>query len=374
VTVLVAMVATAVMIGLATGLAGVWLVLRRQAMLADAISHAVLPGLVVGSLALAFAPMLGGFIGAVAAGLATVAGVEWLRHRRQVAADSAIGFVFPVLFALGVVLVSGLVPNVHLDADAVLYGELALAPQTPLIFAGYEWGPEPLWVGALVLLANIAFALKFGAEWRAMTFDPVQPAMDPRRRQVIERVSLFVVASSVVAAFSAVGAVMAVALMVVPAAVMSLASRRWAVVLVGAPLLGAATAGVGTWVSWNPDWSPSGTIILVLAVVFFGALLFTPESGIWAAARRRLRQKGLVQGSALVVHLATHANTEREAYESQWGHLITELGWKPAEARRAVRAAVGQGWIMDGPQLRLTPDGQALAESLTMPARRTIAS
>jgi manganese/zinc/iron transport system permease protein len=226
----------------------------------------------------------------------------------------------------------------------------------------------------LVLLANIAFALKFGAEWRAMTFDPVQPAMDPRRRQVIERVSLFVVASSVVAAFSAVGAVMAVALMVVPAAVMSLASRRWAVVLVGAPLLGAATAGVGTWVSWNPDWSPSGTIILVLAVVFFGALLFTPESGIWAAARRRLRQKGLVQGSALVVHLATHANTEREAYESQWGHLITELGWKPAEARRAVRAAVGQGWIMDGPQLRLTPDGQALAESLTMPARRTIAS
>gem|GEM_PF-4230289 len=265
---------------------------------------------------------------------------------------------------------------------------MALAPQTPLIFAGYEWGPEPLWVGALVLLANIAFALKFGAEWRAMTFDPVQPAMDPRRRQVIERVSLFVVASSVVAAFSAVGAVMAVALMVVPAAVMSLASRRWAVVLVGAPLvlvgaplLGATTAGVGTWVSWNPDWSPSGTIILVLAVVFFGALLFTPESGIWAAARRRLRQKGLVQGSALVVHLATHANTEREAYESQWGHLITELGWKPAEARRAVRAAVGQGWIMDGPQLRLTPDGQALAEygqalaeSLTMPARRTIAS
>ena len=72
------MVATAVVIGLATGLAGVWLVLRRQAMLADAISHAVLPGLVVGSLAVAFAPVLGGFLGGVAAGLATVAGVEWL--------------------------------------------------------------------------------------------------------------------------------------------------------------------------------------------------------------------------------------------------------------------------------------------------------
>ena len=118
----------------ACALAGIFLVLRRMAMMADAISHAVLPGLVAGFV-LAHAAnlarggeLLASFVGAIAAGLLTVVLVEALTKSRRVKEDAAMGVVFPALFALGVFVISKYLANVHIDTDAVLFGEIAFTP------------------------------------------------------------------------------------------------------------------------------------------------------------------------------------------------------------------------------------------------------
>ena len=117
----------AVVVAVACALPGVFLILRRMAMMSDAISHAILPGIVVGffiteSLG---SPLL--IVAAALTGLVTVALVELIEHTKLVKEDAAIGIVFPVLFSIGVILIARYAGDVHLDTDAVLLGELAFA-------------------------------------------------------------------------------------------------------------------------------------------------------------------------------------------------------------------------------------------------------
>ncbi len=139
----VEILAIAVCTAVACSLVGTFLVLRRLAMLSDAISHAILPGIVIaffitGDLA---SPWL--VLGAAATGVLTVALVEALTRTRRLKEDAAMGLVFPALFSIGVVLISRYAGNVHLDVDAVLLGELAFAP-----FDRFELGGRSTWARA----------------------------------------------------------------------------------------------------------------------------------------------------------------------------------------------------------------------------------
>ncbi len=131
-----------VLIGVVTAVAasipGTYLVLRRTAMVSDAISHAILPGIVV-----AFfithdlnSPLL--LVAAAATGVLTVVLIEALRKTRLVPEDASIGLVFPALFSVGVILISRYAGDVHLDTDSVLLGELAFAPFDRMIVNGLE--------------------------------------------------------------------------------------------------------------------------------------------------------------------------------------------------------------------------------------------
>src|SRR5918998_1590562 len=152
-------------------LIGAFLVLRKMAMMADAISHAILPGLVAGYFLAEGPDLLAGFLGAAAAGMVTVTLVEILSRSGRVKEDAAIGLVFPALFALGTFLVSKFFGNVHLDTDAVLYGEIAFAPFDRLVVGGYDIGPQPLWVLGGLTLINLVFVAVFYKELKLATFD-----------------------------------------------------------------------------------------------------------------------------------------------------------------------------------------------------------
>src|ERR687893_472204 len=137
----------------ACALPGVFLVLRRMSLMSDAISHAILLGIV-----LAFfvteniaSPLL--VLAAALTGVLTVSLVEVLNRTRLVREDAAIGLVFPLLFSLAVILISLFAGSVHLDTDAVLLGELAFAPFERVEVAGLDLGPQALWVmlGVLAL-------------------------------------------------------------------------------------------------------------------------------------------------------------------------------------------------------------------------------
>src|SRR5690606_29015935 len=120
-------------------------------MLSDAISHAILPGIVV-----AFfltedlnSPLL--ILGAALTGVVTAAVIEALGRTRRVRQDAAIGLVFPLLFSIGVILIARYAGGVHLDVDAVLLGELAFAPFDRVAIAGTDVGPKTLWVMGAIL-------------------------------------------------------------------------------------------------------------------------------------------------------------------------------------------------------------------------------
>src|SRR5690606_8944193 len=208
---------TAVFAGAACSLVGVFLVLRRMAMMADAISHAILPGLVA-SYVLANGPNLAaGILGASAAGLLTVVLVEALQRSGRVKSDGAIGIVFPALFALGTLVISRWFANVHLDADAILFGEIAFAPFDRLIIGGTDYGSQPMIVLGVLTLINLALIVAFYKELKLSTFDPSLSAALGFSPVILHYGLMTVVSTTTVGAFSAVGAILVVALMIVPA-------------------------------------------------------------------------------------------------------------------------------------------------------------
>jgi manganese/zinc/iron transport system permease protein len=353
----------AILAGISCSLAGIFLVLRRMAMIADAISHSILPGL-VGGYVLGRGPNLFlGFLGALAAGLGTVFLVEALARTKRLKDDAAIGLVFTTLFALGVFVVSRQFSHVHLDTDAVLFGEIALAPFDLLEVGGRGYGPLSLWVlGALTLL-NVAFIGLFFKELKVATFDPVLAATLGFAPALLNILLMGVVAVTTVGAFGAVGAVLAVALIVIPSATASLLTRRLPVLIALAAGIGASGGLVGYFLAHLWDVSISGMIAASLGGLFGLAVLFGPRQGILAQVARRRRQRSEFAVQMLLMHLATHEGTPEEREERRVEHLVRELGWEREQAERIVARAVAQGTVRrDGDELFLTPRPSSEAE------------
>ncbi|HWC32708.1 MAG TPA: metal ABC transporter permease, partial [Actinomycetota bacterium] len=156
----------------ACALPGVFLVIRRMALLSDAISHSILLGIVLAFFVVEdlTSPLL--VVGAAVIGLVTVTCVELVGQTGLVREDAAIGLVFPALFSAGVILISRFADSVHLDTDAVLLGELAFAPFDRLVVGGYDVGPRALYVMGAILVLNLVFISLFYKELELATFDP----------------------------------------------------------------------------------------------------------------------------------------------------------------------------------------------------------
>jgi manganese/zinc/iron transport system permease protein len=205
----------AAVVAAACALPGVFLVLRRMAMLSDAISHTVLLGIVIaffiaGSLE---SPLL--IMGAAAMGVLTVSLVELLNRTKLVKEDAAIGLVFPALFSIAVILISRYARGVHLDVDAVLLGELAFAPFDRIQFLGLDM-PTSLAVMGGILLINILFIGFFYKELKIATFDPGLAATLGFSPVLIHYGLMSLVSITAVGAFDAVGSILVVALMIAP--------------------------------------------------------------------------------------------------------------------------------------------------------------
>jgi manganese/zinc/iron transport system permease protein len=207
----------AIVTAAACALPGVFLMLRRSAMVSDAIGHTVLLGIVIAYLVVRDADSIWLSIGAVAAGLVTVWLIELQRDSGLMREDSAIGLVFPLLFSLAVLLISRYTADLHLDTDSVLLGELAFAPFDRLTLFGLNL-PRALWIGSGVLLLNLVLWLLFAKELALSTFDAALAQTLGFAPLVIHYGLMASVSLTAVSAFDAVGAVLVVALMIGPPA------------------------------------------------------------------------------------------------------------------------------------------------------------
>lgn len=352
-----------ILVATACALLGTFLVLRRMSMMADAISHAILPGLVAGFFFANGPNLLAGFIGAALAALLTVSLVEAIQKSGRVGNDSAIGIVFPAMFALGTVVVSRYFANVHLDSDAILYGNIEFSAQDTLLINGVNLGPQSFWVMGSLLVMNFLFITLFYKELKLATFDAGLAATLGFSPHLIHYGLMVVVSLTAVGAFTAVGAVLTVALMIVPAATAYLLTNRLKVMIGLAALVGALSAIGGYFVAVVVDTSIAGAITSVAGILFLLTMIFSPSQGMVARIIQLRQQRLYFATENLVIHLRTHENTSVAESESQIEHLSSELRWKPEFAQRVIQNAIQKDYILrTNGHLALTDTGREFAE------------
>jgi manganese/zinc/iron transport system permease protein len=354
----------AAVVAVACALPGVFLVLRRMAMMADAISHTVLLGIV-----LVFfltrdinSPLL--ILGATATGVLTVSLVELLNRTRLVKEDAAIGLIFPALFSIAIILISRFAGDVHLDTDAVLLGELAFAPFERLELGGLDLGPQALWVMGAVLVLNVAFIALFYKELKLATFDAGLAAALGFSPVLIHYGLMGVVSVTAVGAFDAVGSVLVVALMIGPAAAAYLLTDRLGHMLTYSALIGVASAVSGYWVAHWLDASIAGSMATMVGLAFVVVWLFAPERGLAAQARRRAQQRLTFAQTMLTIHLSNHEGKPEASQENRLEDLHSHLHWSQPFTEQVLRHAERQGLVeREGELLGLTEAGREVAQA-----------
>ncbi|MDE3839309.1 iron ABC transporter [Bacillus methanolicus] len=267
------------LVGVNCGITGCFLILRKLAMLADAISHTVLLGIVTAFLV---SQSMNGFymlIGAAAVGLLTAFFVQLL-HSSGIQEDASIGVVFTFLFAVGVILITIFADNVHLDVDHALMGEITFVPWDVVKIGFLPEVPKAFLMLGTVFIINLIFILLFYKELKITTFDPQMAAAIGIPVLLIHYLLMGMVSVTTVASFDSVGAILVVAMLIAPGASAYLLTDKLSVMLVLSAVIGVFSAITGYYAASWLDVSISGSMATVNGLIFFAVFLFTPRKGI----------------------------------------------------------------------------------------------
>lgn len=278
-------------------LLGTFLVLRRMSLMGDAISHAVLPGLAAGFLLTGSRDSLTMLLGAGVVGVLTAVFTQWIHSRGQVEHGAAMGVVFSVLFATGLILIRLAADRVDLDPDCVLYGAIETAPLEVTTIGGWEV-PRAGVVNGVAFLLNAAVVLLLYKEFKLSAFDPTLATTLGINANFMHYLLMALVAATTVAAFESVGSILVVAMLIVPPATAYLLTDRLHVMLLLSLGLAAGCAGLGHWAALAaPGWfglegvstSTAGMMAVAAGALFFAAVLAAPRHGVVSKLAHRLR-------------------------------------------------------------------------------------
>jgi manganese/zinc/iron transport system permease protein len=351
------------MLGLACGVVGTFLLLRRRALVADALAHAALPGVCLGFL---LATALGEngrslavlLPSAALTGLIGVACVQLLTTLPRVREEAAIGAVLSVFFAAGVVLLS-VIQSMSAGGQAginhFIFGQAATMRGADATLIG--------WMGALLILAPIVTF----KELRLLCFDPAFARSLGWSTLLLDAMVLAMVTAVTVAGLHAVGAILMVALLIIPPVAARFWTDRLAVMVVAAAGLGAAGCGLGTAASAAVPHLPTGpAIVASCGFGFFVSLVAAPARGLVPAALRRRSVRRTVSRQHLLraAYECVEADGAADAPVSV-RQLVARRSWSPRDVARAARRAARRGELRErSGGWALTPAGRAAAERI----------
>lgn len=351
---------TGSLVAASCGFLGCFLVLRRLAMLGDALSHALLLGIVGAFLATSSRAAVPLFIGAVIVGLLTSFFVQSL-SQGGVQGDAAIGVTFTSLFALGVVLVSMFAGSVDLDMECVLYGEIAYTPFDLLEVGGRSLGPRPVWINGGLALLNLLVVGLLYKELKICAFDPAMAAAVGINVTLMHYLLMGLVSVTTVGAFESVGAILVVAMLIVPGATAYLLTDRLERMLGIAVGVGVLSSVAGYFIAQRLDCSIAGAMATVSGLLFMVAFLFSPNHGVVSrkVAQGRLRKR-VAEEDLLLWAVRRRETVQAGSFSAK--EISLGQGWLPSEAasvagrleRLGMLARSGGGFI-------LTPSGLARA-------------
>lgn len=278
----------AIVAAIACALPGTFLVLRRMSMMGDAISHAVLPGLVLAFVITGTRGSWPMFVGAAIVGVLTAWLTEVVRKGGNVEEGASMGVVFTALFAVGLVLVNLYGHHADLDPGCVLYGMLETVGNS---VAFHVWGVGVPWAAVrlgVVALVNLLIVVLLFKEFRISSFDPALATTMGINATVMHFLLMTMTAVTTVAAFEAVGSILVVAMLIIPAATAHLLTDRlWLVVLLGlvvavaSAVLGHLSAiAIPAWIGLDKSLTVAPMIAVAGGAILFAAVLASPRYGI----------------------------------------------------------------------------------------------
>ena len=269
---------TGFLVASSTGMLGNLLLLRKMSMMGDALSHAVLPGIVVAYLISGSRASLPLFLGAIIMGVLTTFLIQFFSSKGKMQSDAAMGTVFTFLFAVGVIMVTRFAGEADIDADCVLHGELAFVPLQVSGFMGLGV-PSPVWT-LLVLLAIIQLIFWAGYKGWLITSFNAEYAQSIVVKTVIWHYSLMAATSvATVVSFESVGAILVIAFLVVPAATAYLLTDELRFMPVLIMVQGALSAVGGYMISEALEASISGSMSVMSFFLFIAAFLWSKKKG-----------------------------------------------------------------------------------------------
>jgi manganese/iron transport system permease protein len=260
----------AILVGLLCAVVGSYLMVQRLALLGDAISHSVLPGL-----AIAF--MLGGniFIGAFIAGVFSTVAITWIRTRSPIKEDAAMGIVFSAFFALGITLITIIQKDNKIDLNHFLFGNILGVTVNEV--------RDTAIIAAIVLIVIVLLY----KELLFYTFDPLgaQAAGLPINR--LNFGLMLLISLTIVASMKAVGVILVLSLLITPGATAYLLVKRLHQVMILGALIGVVSSISGMYLSYFYNLPSGPAIVLVVSGLFLLALLFSPKHGILIPASKQ---------------------------------------------------------------------------------------
>ncbi|MEI3613851.1 metal ABC transporter permease [Pseudogracilibacillus sp. SO30301A] len=263
---------TSIMVGIICGVIGSFIVLRGMALMGDAISHAVLPGV-----AISYMLGINYFYGAVVTGILTALGIGVISQNSRIKNDSSIGLVFSAMFALGIVLITA--AQSATDLTQILFGNVLSVRTSDMVIT--------LVVGAIVLLAVFLFY----KELLVSSFDETMAAAYGLKVRFIHYGIMVLLTLVTVASLQTVGVVLVVAMLITPASTAYLLTNRLSTMIFLAAFFGAASSIIGLYFSFVYNL-PSGPIIVLVTTVIFGfVFLFSPKQGVFWRMLQSNRRK-----------------------------------------------------------------------------------
>lgn len=252
---------TSIMVGVICGVIGCFIILRGMALMGDAISHAVLPGV-----AISYALGINFFFGAVFTGVLTAIGIGFVSQNSRIKQDTSIGIVFTAAFALGVILITVLESST--DLYHILFGNV-LAVR-----------PSDMWITLAIGLIVLVSVYVFYKELLVTSFDETMAEVYGLPVRLIHYFLMTLLTMVTVASLQTVGIILVVAMLITPAATAYLLTDRLSTMIFLSASIGASAAVIGLYFSFTYNLASGATIVLAATTLFVMAFLFSPKQGI----------------------------------------------------------------------------------------------
>ncbi len=346
------------MTSVACAIIGAFLVLRKLSMVSDAISHSVLLGIVLAYFITKdiTSPFL--IIGAALFGVFTVFAIEMLSSTGLVKNDDAVGIIFPLFFAIAVILITKYARNVHLDTDIVLMGEVIMAPINRINIFGISM-PKSLFQMGLMFILNSTFVVVFFKELKVTTFDQEFATIAGFSATILFYSLMTLSSLTAVVAFEAVGAILVVSFLITPSATAYMISKDLKQMLIISIIIALVNSIFGYYLSLRFNVSMSGMTATVAGVIFLLVFMFNKEGLITSIILRKKRRQQFKE-ELMLVHIGNHIGEMDEKDELGINSIKNHLNWNEDDIKKIANNLMDQGIVYRDKDLqsyRLTKKG-----------------